>query len=588
MKKYKITKLLSLFLALLVVIGTIPPVTVNAANNMQSNPTGGSNTGGTLPNYVSSETMWKVHIYIGKKDTTNNETKLTGGDWYKIGKKDILICNEDITWTNYLFCDDNKVEYLNSSTDYTKVNHTFKTSSNFICYEDTGAPEVPLSGNSSTASTVKKYFGNAGMLQTFLKYLAYSEGYAGNSSGVKEMLNEVVYNPKNKAKISNPKYVIDGKSHALSTWEGKKDASGNTITAYPNADLTQSFEYLVVYEPIVITRWPGGYGINHSGKTYNRAGFTATDFIVLQDDGLTITNLSNMYYYTGSSAFLEKSWVGYEKSTASEYYKGMPKSTVYKKGGWGMRNAGNLNNALKDYAVDVSVSPSTVKTGGEVTATFKVTNALGDKASIPTKIYARIHKSGSDYYWYDLSKLTKITKTNYTAVGTWSEVKGKLTDTEYSINKGKNKTITKTVTIDNSIAEGTTIQFASFINLKGYTYEYNPGIRTYDSDYGKTYGNNYDLKSVTVSDAVEINPQIVVQLKDNTDGLESVEGKRFGVWAWVLRTREKALRALFFYPENRNVTQLTGIAVLSETIAYQFGNDNKSTVLTSYAVLFTP
>ena len=400
MKKSKLTKILSLFLALLVVMGTIPPITVSAANNMQSNPTGGSNTGGTVPNYVSSETMWKVHIYIGKKDTTDKDTKLTGGNWYKVGKKDILITDdEDLTWTNYLFCDDNKVEYLNASTDYTKVNHSFAKSSSFICLKDPDIPDAPLSGNNSTATKVKSYFGSLSSLRMFLKYIAYTEGYSGNEAGVKEMLSEVVYNPKNKAKISNPDYVIDGKTHKLSTWQNKKDANGNTITAYPtlNSDKTKmvsSFEFLIVYEPIVITRWPGGYGINHSGKTYNRAGFTATDFIVLQSDGLTITNLGYMYYYTGSSAFLEYAWVGYQKSTANEYYKGMGKDVVYKKGGWGMRNAGNRNNSLKDYAVDVSVSPSTVKPGGEVTATFKITNALGDKASIPTKIYARIHKSG--------------------------------------------------------------------------------------------------------------------------------------------------------------------------------------------------
>lgn len=564
MKKSKLTKLLSLFLALLVVMGTIPPVTVSAANNIQSNPTGGSNTGGTLPNYVGSETMWKVHVYIGKKDTTDKDTKLTGGNWYKVGKKDILITDdEDLTWTNYLFCDDNKVEYLNTSTDYTKVNHTFKTSSSFVCLKDPDVPDAPLSGNNSTATKVKNYFGNTTTLTWFLQYLAYSEGYAGNSSGVVKMLNEVVYKPQNKAKISNPDYVIDGKTHKLSTWQNKKDASGNTITAYPTIKdnkMVSSFEFLIVYEPIVITRWPGGYGINHSGKTYNRAGFTATDFIVLQDDGLTITNLSNMYYYTGSSAFLEYDWVGYKKSTASEYYKGMSKSTVYQKGGWGMRNAGNRNNALKDYSVSVSITPTTVMSGGKVTATYKITNALGDDAkNIPARIYVRVRKGTGTYYYYDLNKTTEIyapgdSNHNYVATGSYSDAYSKLSETKHNVNKGKTKTITKTVTLKGTgwnVAEGETgytLEFASVINQAGRANEYNPGIIT-ASGQSTTWGNNYASKTAKAGTNIEIEPEIIVQVKDNTGGLESVEGKRFGVWAWVLRTGEKALRALFFYPK---------------------------------------
>lgn len=318
MKNSKFKKILSLFLALIIVLGTIPAsvVSVGAADNAGGIATGGS-SGKWNATYRKDESMWKVSVYIAKKDTTTvTNSKIS--DWYNISDgKEIIIYtdeNEATLAESACFGKMSKIDYLsenseieNASVEFVPLKNKNDNTYNFIEILDTSAPEVPIDGNSSTLSDVKAYFADSGTLIKLLRSIARS--IAGGTSKADVL-----------SLFADKSFTIDGYTKKGSEWEGKTDINGDKITLYPtseNGTIKSAMEFLIVYEPIVVQHFGSGITPSGGGSKYYVSCFTATELSIFRAQGSSLGDLMHLPTYVAKAVHLEKDWLGYKKSNTA-------------------------------------------------------------------------------------------------------------------------------------------------------------------------------------------------------------------------------------------------------------------------------
>lgn len=316
MKNSKFKKILSLFLALIIVLGTIPAsvVSVGAADNAGGIATGGSN-GKWNATYRKDESMWKVSVYIAKKDTTTvTNSKIS--DWHNISdEKEIIIYNDKDGLSlgkSACFGKMSKIDYLSGTPDENYTNGIpeiknasveFATYNDFITLYDESAPEVPIDGNSSTLSDVKAYFADSGTLIKLLRSIA------GGTSKADVL-----------SLFADKSFTIDGYTKKGSEWEGKTDINGDKITLYPtseNGTIKSAMEFLIVYEPIVVQHFGSGITPSGGGSKYYVSCFTATELSIFRAQGSSLGDLMHLPTYVAKAVHLEKDWLGYKKSNTA-------------------------------------------------------------------------------------------------------------------------------------------------------------------------------------------------------------------------------------------------------------------------------
>lgn len=304
--------------------------------------------------YAPREHLWKISLYVGKKDTSNKSSNLIN-DYYLVGNTHIYLKNTDWrTAKGTKYGAYNKVQYYNG----TKLGYH---SSYPIVITDTNCPKVPIACGGNV-QTVRSYFGSTGTLNTVLNALASGKGTS--KAGL----------------VSNLNFTIAGQT--------KKWDSSYILPNVVNGKLQNRVPWVIVYEPAVVARL--------KDKT-TRLAFTATEYALAQKNGWynffgtgsnaqKISKLTHQHLPTSTQ--LEFSWFGYPKYAVTNDSTIWKNDDIIKGGGWGMRylDAQNVQKP-KDFGVSFSSVPAVRENS---TATIKVSwrNLTGTAANnVPCVLY---------------------------------------------------------------------------------------------------------------------------------------------------------------------------------------------------------
>lgn len=351
MRKKKYWLLLTSLLLIMITIVCIPCI---ASDNV----TGGDGETGWAGDgygmYAPREHLWKISLYVGKKDISNKSSNLIN-DYYLVGNTHIYLKNTDWrTAKGTKYGAYNKVQY------YDGTRMSYHTSYPIII-TDTNCPKVPVACEGNI-STVRTYFGSTGTLNTFLNAIAAETGTS--KAGL----------------VSNLTFAIAGQS--------KKWDSSYILPNVVNGKLQNRVPWVIIYEPVVVARL--------KDKT-TRLAFTATEYAISQKNGWynyfgtgpnaqKISKLTHQHLPTSTQ--LEYSWFGYPKYAVTNDSIVWNDDDIIKGGGWGMRylDAQNIQT-LKDFGVSFSSVPAVRENS---TATIKVTwrNLTGTAANnVPCVLY---------------------------------------------------------------------------------------------------------------------------------------------------------------------------------------------------------
>lgn len=383
MKQTHFQKLLSLILALMVVLGTIPTsiLPVSAANNADgSGGSNGSYSGkGT---YNSEDCMWKVSVYVALKDTVNAETSGSGcalsntNYWTRYGNPIFLMKGNNSTLkgrlSDSMFFGENKVDLMKKSTSASKISldpKSYTNISSYILY-DNNSVYVPTN-KLNNIDEVKAYFANSNNFFYILRKIAAA--YSGKSVESIDTVAELL------APIANKYVTIDGVKKKVYQSNGTsanawycskgvttKDYNGKSIAISPfsgnGGSSTAAVDWLIVYEPIFQVEPPNEL----AGKRYICA--TPTELAVLGEttlkDKLGGLGASFAYNTFPGAVYLQKSWLGYAKGTSLGEGVEVSADTILKKYGWGMRHTADSSKtspASKYTLLDFSITASVDK-----------------------------------------------------------------------------------------------------------------------------------------------------------------------------------------------------------------------------------
>ncbi|MBS7528524.1 hypothetical protein KHM83_17700 [Fusibacter paucivorans] len=324
MKKYKSICGIILILALL--IGSIP---IYAEDNADS---GTGNTGNALADkgyYRGSEYMYKVSVYVGLSDQSDQNTDLDS-EWKMIGTKPIYVKPSNFTLSsNVFFGVENKANYQNGSA-------LAPSNSSIIVTDD--PPPIPIT-NGGNIGAVKSYFGDVNTLDMFINYFAAQKGTTREG-----LVESIVFN-------------ING--------ESKNYPAEEILPIKVDGEYQNKVPWLIVYEPVIISYLKDGTTV---------LAFTATEYALAQKLGyFNFRGGSDGQYISGmthsdlpNSIFLEESWFGFPVTSALPDNVYWDLDRIIAGGGWGMRllkaNADNVveNDTEYDYEyrVDTDVITS--------------------------------------------------------------------------------------------------------------------------------------------------------------------------------------------------------------------------------------
>ena len=248
--------------------------------------------------YNSYQYMWKVTLYVGKKDTVTKQSSLTA-DFYKIG----TVIMKNSNWTlssSAIFGDKTKAEYY-SGQSMTRVTNYYKVLS------DSNCPKIPVACGGDIG-TVKEYFGSTGTMTTIL-------------NGLAEQNETTTY-----GLVSTKSFTIGGQTK--SGWAGTYLLPNGTDNRVP---------WVIVYEPVILM---------HLKDKTTLCAFTATEFTLAQQygwydwnyskgTGQSVNNLT--FKHLPTSVQLEESWFGYPVYDVTDDSVKWAYEDIIKGGGWGMR-----------------------------------------------------------------------------------------------------------------------------------------------------------------------------------------------------------------------------------------------------------
>ncbi len=262
--------------------------------------------------YNSYQYLYKVTIYVGKKDTANKQSSLTN-DFYRIGTVIVKKTGWDVS-SSIMFGNATKVDYY-SGTPMTRLQNPYIIS-------DDNCPRIPIICSGGDIDIVKQYFGSTGTMNTLLNAIAAKEG--NTAYGL----------------LKNKSFTIGGVTK--SGWAAADLLPNGTTNKVP---------WVIIYEPIIVI---------HLKDKVNMVAFTATEYAIAYANGWYDWRKSdgagqNVARVTErqlpSSIQLEESWFGYPVYPVHDDTYRWEVEDIIKGGGWGMRWLG----ASADNGIDLSV-----------------------------------------------------------------------------------------------------------------------------------------------------------------------------------------------------------------------------------------
>ena len=262
--------------------------------------------------YNSYQYLYKVSLYVGKKDTASKQSSLTN-DFYRVGTVIVKKTGWDVS-SSVVFGSGTKVDYY-GGTPMTRLQSPYIIS-------DANCPKIPIACGGDI-DVVKQYFGSTGTMNTLLNAIAAKGGTTAYGL------------------LKNKTFTIDGVTK--SGW-----AQGDLL---PNGT-TNRVPWVIIYEPMILM---------HLKDKVNMVAFTATEYAIAQKNGWynwkkgsdgSGQNVAILpERHLPSSVQLEESWFGYPVyPTRNDNYK-WPYEEIVKGGGWGMRWLG----AAVNNGIDLSV-----------------------------------------------------------------------------------------------------------------------------------------------------------------------------------------------------------------------------------------
>ena len=258
--------------------------------------------------YNSYQYLYKVTLFVGKKDTANKQSSLTN-DFYRIGTVIVKKSGWDVS-SSVVFGNGTKVDYY-SGTPMTRLQSPYIIS-------DANCPKIPIACGGDI-DVVKQYFGSTGTMNTLLNAIAAKEG--NTAYGL----------------LKNKSFTINGK----------------TKTGWAEADLlpngtTNKVPWVIVYEPMILM---------HLKDKVSMVAFTATEYAIAQQNGWynwrkgsdgSGQNVAILpERHLPSSIQLEESWFGYPVYPVHDDSYRWEYTDIIKGGGWGMRWLGaNIDNGI--------------------------------------------------------------------------------------------------------------------------------------------------------------------------------------------------------------------------------------------------
>jgi len=294
-KKMK-SKLISILFILLI-------LSTNSLFADDNADTGSGNTNDALDGkgfYRSSEYMYKVSVYVGNSDDSNEHGVLSR-DWYRLGKKPIYLKPSSFTLPQ------NTIGALASKIDY--LNGASLNPVNIDLYLTDNPPSIPIT-HGGNIEAVKSYFGDTWTLDMLINNFASQMGTTREG-----LIGNMTFTIEDDTKTYTPEDILPTKV------DGK----------YQN-----KVPWLIIYEPVIITYLKDRTTI---------LAFTATEYALAQKlgyfnfksgadgqyvGGMTHSNLPN-------SIFLQESWFGYPITAAYPNGVYWSDDRIIQGGGWGMR-----------------------------------------------------------------------------------------------------------------------------------------------------------------------------------------------------------------------------------------------------------
>ena len=357
-------------------------IPVLAANTGDDNATSGDgNTNDAAKGYAwysSRQYLWKVTLYVGKRDYLTTQYNLTSA-FHRIGT--VVMKKND--WTvpaGTKFGSGTKVDY------YGGASLNLDTSPYII--SDSNCPSVPIACDTGNIETVKAYFGSTGTVSTVLS------GIAADKGTTKE------------AMLSELSFTIGGRTR--SDWD----------YSYldPNAT-TNRVPWVIVYEPMIL--------MNLKDQE-TKLALTATEFALCQlngwydwaysgGEGQGVSALTSRHLPT--SVQLEESWFGYPVYAVTDDTQTWNYEDVVKGGGWGMRwmdvAIREPQAPLMDFGCYFS-SPNTTPTAGTYTQyTITWRNYEDTAGTVLCELYNGDTLMWSDWLTIDGGEYTTTTMSLY-------------------------------------------------------------------------------------------------------------------------------------------------------------------------------
>jgi len=287
------------FIALMIIL-LINTVVVFADDNAD---TGSGETGDALENkgfYRTSEYMYKVSVFVGLSDDTDEFSSLSG-QWHELGSNSIYVKPSTFS------IPEGTVGSAGSKIDY--LNGESLSPIEFTQFLTDDPPPIPIT-HGGNIEAVKSYFGDTGTLNMLINEYAIKQGTT------------------REGLISSIEFDIDGE-----TVLGEPD---RILPEKVDEEYQNEVAWLVVYEPVVLTHLKDGETV---------LAFTATEYALAQklgyfnfrggDDGQYVSGMTHSDL--PNSIFLEESWFGYPVTTALADNVYWDLDRIIQGGGWGMR-----------------------------------------------------------------------------------------------------------------------------------------------------------------------------------------------------------------------------------------------------------
>ena len=272
--------------------------------------------------YNPYQYLYKVTLFVGKKDTANKQSSLTN-DFYRIGTVIVKKTGWSVS-SSVKFGNATKVDYY-GGTPMERMQNPYIIS-------DENCPKIPICCGGDI-DIVKQHFGSTGTMNTLLNAIAAKEG-------------KTAYG------------LLKTKSFTI---------NGTTKTGWAEADLmpngtTNKVPWVIVYEPMILM---------HLKDKVNMVAFTATEYAIAAENGWynwrkgsdgSGQNVAILpERHLPSSIQLEESWFGYPVYPVHDDSYRWAYQDIIKGGGWGMRWLGaSVDNGIDLSCEIVEYDPSPV------------------------------------------------------------------------------------------------------------------------------------------------------------------------------------------------------------------------------------